>query len=83
MKIPMEDKINFLKKRQDAMPILGFWEEISKYKLINSILLRYNTDIIREWLISDIVINDDKVLLKWFKRDMPLSDEELKDDYGR
>ncbi len=76
-------KVDFLKLKQDSMPILGFWDEARKNTLINAMLLTYRTDIIRDWGISDIVINGDKVLVEWFKRHMPLSDENLKDDYGR
>lgn len=42
----------------------------------------YNTEVIKEWGISDMVINGDKVLLKWFKRHHPLDAEELKKNYG-
>jgi hypothetical protein len=43
----------------------------------------YKTDVIREWHISDLVPNGDKFLIKWHKRYSPLTDEQLKEKYGR
>ena len=45
--------------------------------------LLIKTEIIREWTIVDLVFNGDKALVKWEKRYQPLTDEELKDNYGR
>jgi len=61
----------------------SFWSEDYKRVIIQSIENRYKTDVLKEWGIEDIVINGDKVLLKWYKRHRPLTDEEIKDKYGR
>ena len=61
----------------------GFWAEEYRSLVIKAIESRYKTDIIREYGISDFVSNGDKVLVKWVKRIIPLSDQQLKDDYGR
>lgn len=61
----------------------SFWSEDYKRVIIQSIENRYKTDVLKEWGIEDIVINGDKVLLKWYKRYQPLTDEEIKDKYGR
>lgn len=61
----------------------GFWSESSKRILIKALESDFKTGIIREWYIEDIVINMDKILYKWKKRFEPLTNERLKDEYGR
>lgn len=79
-----EEKIDFLKTIQNNQSTLGvFWDEQYKATILKGIELSYKTEIIREWGIQDIVINGDKVLIQWFKRFQPLTDEYLKDKYGR
>ena len=73
----------FLEVHRERIEILGFWDDTYKSTVIMQIEDMYKTEIIKEWGISDIVINGDKVLLKWFKRHQPLSAEELKKMYGR
>jgi hypothetical protein len=65
------------------MEHLGFWDEAYKTSIINMIENGYKTEVIKEWGISDLVINGDKILLKWVKRYRPLTEEELKEKYGR
>ena len=72
----------FLEIHQKNMEILGFWDEDYKSSLIKHIESRYNQEIIKEWGISDIMVNGDKVLLKWFKRHVNLSREEMIKRYG-
>lgn len=74
---------SFLEIQQDTMETLGFWSEIYKSTLMKNTELMYKTEIIREWGITDIVLNDNKFLIKWDKRVFPLTDEYLKEKYGR
>lgn len=48
-------------------------------EVIKDILMRaYKPELIRNWGISDLTIAPDgKILTKWFKRLVPLNDEEL------
>ena len=78
----MEGK-GFLDLHRELMETLGFWDEDYKASIIRLLESRYNRDIIREWGISDLVINGDKVLFKWYKRPSPLSDEEMIKRYGK
>ena len=73
----------FLDIHKNSMEVLGFWTETYKKILIKTAESMYVAEIIREWCISDIVFNGDKVLLKWNKRYRLLTDEELKDQYGK
>lgn len=60
-----------------------FWCEEKREVLFSQIELRYHTDIIRHWAVVDIISNGDHFLIKWVRRIFPLSDEQLKEDYGR
>ena len=73
----------FLEVLKDKMDVTGVWEEHYRETLIRRMESMYKTEIIRDYFISDLVINGDKVLVKWNKRHLPLSKEDLKDDYGR
>lgn len=75
-------KDSFLKIQQDSMQF-RFWSEEYKNSILKTIEGRFKTEILREWGISDFIPNGDKILLKWYKRHRPLTDEELKDQYGR
>lgn len=77
----MEGK-GFLDLHRELMETLGFWDEDYKASIIRLLESRYKRDIIREWGISDLVVNGDKVLFKWYKRYQPLSDEEMIKRYG-
>lgn len=76
-----EDK-SFLDIQKEKMDVLGFWTEEYRSVMIARIESMYKKEIIRVWGISDIVMNGDKMLLKWYKRHQPLTDEELKEDYN-
>lgn len=73
----------FLEIQKAAMEALGFWTENYRSTLIKQTELMYKTEVIKEWTITDIVMNGDKVLLKWNKRTFALSKEELEKQYGR
>lgn len=78
-----EKEYDFLEIIQESQKIMGFWNEIHKSVLIKTIERTYISEVTRDYGISDIVINSDKVLLKWFKRHQRLSNQELKDNYGK
>lgn len=75
--------MNFIEAHQQGMETLGFWTEEYRRTTMKAMELQYKTEIIREWGITDFVPNGDKILIKWGKRFRPLSDEELKEEYGR
>ena len=68
----MEDKLDFLKLAQDNMTN-EFWNENYKKIIIGMIENGYKKEVTDHWGISDIVINGDKVLLKWYKRINPIT----------
>lgn len=74
---------SFLQIHQENMETLGFWDQQYKSTILLSIEHTYKTEVIREWGVSDMVMNGDKVLVKWYKRHIPLTDTELRDKYGR
>lgn len=73
---------SFLDINKNSMEF-GFWAEGYKSVLIQIIERVYVTEVIRDWYISDVVINEKKYLIKWEKRIRPLTDEELKNKYGK
>ena len=77
------ENLDFLEIHQKSMETLGFWNEAYKKVVIGMIENGYKTEVIKDWCISDLVINGDKVLIKWNKRYRPLTEEELKEKYGR
>ena len=68
----------FIEIHKNRMDLSGFWEEQYKSVLIQSMENMYIKEVIREWGISDIVINGDKVLVKWYKRHIPLTHDDYK-----
>lgn len=67
-----------------------FWTESYLIGLMHAMECRYSTDIIRVQGISDIVVlphdgvhSMRKVLVKWYRRPYPLTDEELLEKWGR
>jgi hypothetical protein len=79
----MEEERTFLDLHKDSMEALGFWTEQYRSTAIIAMESMYKTDVIREWHISDLVPNGEKLLIKWHKRYTPLTDEQLKEKYGR
>ena len=74
---------DFLELKKESMGMLGFWDETNKNVIIHAFECRYNTDILKEWCITDIVPNGNQFLFKWSKRYKPLTKKELKEKYGR
>jgi len=75
--------MNFLETHKEGMKHLGFWAEEYKSSVLRSLELQYSTEVLREWTIVDLTFNGDKALAKWEKRTFPLTDQQLKEKYGR
>lgn len=73
----------FAQSYKDRIDHFGFWEEENKSTIINLIESAYKIEIIKEWGISDLVINSEKVLVKWEKRFRELDDEQLQKRFGK
>ncbi len=78
-----ESEKSFLDVQKEAMEVRGFWTEEYRSTIVKNTELMYNTDIIREWQISDLILTGDKVLIKWIKRIIPFTKQQLKEQYGR
>lgn len=76
------DSNEFVELHKKTLELFGFWGEEYKPSFMRDIESRYHQNIIKEWGISDIIINNDKILLKWFKRHQPLCREEMIKRYG-
>ncbi len=76
-----EKPLDFLEHTKSGMEVLGFWTETYKSVLILQVERSYRRDVVRDWCVSDIVINGDKVLLRWDRRIFPLTEEELDKKY--
>lgn len=74
---------DFLDIHKESMEHNGFWSESYMATIFRQIENAYKTEIIAEWCVSDMVIHNGKVMLKWAKRFNKLSKEELFDKYGR
>jgi hypothetical protein len=59
------------------------WHDMFKSSVVRSIEMQFKTDILRYYCIGDIISCQDKFLVKWVERWVPLSDEELTETYGR
>lgn len=80
----MENKEDeFLKDHITSIEFDGFWKEGYKEIMLSRLLGLYNSDIIRDYFISDLIVRGEKVLLKWTKRFRSLTEQELKEQYGR
>lgn len=75
---------NFLELHKDSLNFDGFWSEISRSLVINTIESYYKREITREWYIADLARteNNKDFLAKWQKRYRPLTDDELISKYG-
>jgi len=81
----MKNKItgdDFCKLHADGMKVLGFWTEEYRATVISALEARYKPEIIRNYRISDFIAHGNKVLVKWQPRHTPLSDQDLKEEYG-
>lgn len=74
---------DFLQGHKDSLERLGFWEEEYRATFISLSESTYKIEILKKWGISDVIMNGDKVLIKWFKRPFELDNEQLMNKYGR
>lgn len=79
----MENNL-LLNSHMEEASVMGFWDETFKTTIIKAVEQRYNNEILTVWGIEDIVmVGDEKAIIKWYKRFIPLTDEDLKNKYGR
>jgi hypothetical protein len=79
----MENNL-LLSLHMEEASIMGFWDETFKTTIIKAVEQRYNNEILTVWGIEDIVmVGDEKAIIKWYKRFTPLTEEDLKNKYGR
>lgn len=79
----MENNL-LLNLHMEEASVMGFWDETFKTTIIKAVEQRYNNEILTVWGIEDIVmVGDEKAIIKWYKRFTPLTDEDLKNKYGR
>lgn len=68
----MSKEINdFLSVHRQAPEQTEFWSEEFRSSVIAHMESWYKPQILQQWKISDVVINGDKVLIKWVKRIIP------------
>lgn len=73
---------DFLKSHQETSAVLGFWNEEYRSVIIKIIERGFKKDVIQYHQLSDVVIQGDKALLRWSRRVLPLTEDQLKNDYG-
>ncbi len=79
-----KEEFDFLKVHVEVVTASEtFWNEQYLSVIMKQIEKIHKTKIIRDYSLNDIVMNGDKVLLKWGKRFRPLSVEELAEDWNR
>lgn len=74
---------DFIESTKKSLEILGFWTEEYKKSILSIIESNTSPEIIRDMYISDLVMNGDKVLIKWNKRLYPLNDDEMEKLFGK
>lgn len=71
----------FSKHHIDSIPINGFWDEVSKHKIIHKLESAYKDEILAKWHISEIVPNGEKFIIKWRPNVIELTSEQIKERY--
>lgn len=73
-----------LEVHKKGLNLLGFWQEEGKSSVIIALMSQYRTDVIRDYMIIDVIVKDNEsFVIKWKKRFKPLSDEELLEKWNR
>lgn len=60
-----------LEIQKEVIETFGFWTEQYKEVVIKHLETMYKEESIKGFRISDIVLNDDTVLIKWSKKFLP------------
>lgn len=68
---------------QEVIPVIGFWADLPKAILPGMIENLYHRGVIRDMMVSDVVVSGGKILIKWDRRHRPLTDQEIKEKYGK
>lgn len=75
--------MDLLEIHKQSLDLTGFWMEEYKGTIIAHIESNYKTVVLKDYYIDDLTIVNNKVLLNWKKRYIPLSHEEIEKKYGR
>ncbi len=62
---------DFLEVHRQTPEQTNFWTEEFRSSVTAFLETWYKPEIIKQWQISDVVINGDKFLIKWSKRILP------------
>jgi len=73
----------FLELQLKSFEHEGFWVNTYRETVLYNIETRYTNDVLKEWTITDILPNKNDFLIKWSKRYIPLTDEEVEEKYNR
>lgn len=77
-------KKSFLEQHKLNIESFGFWDSLPKSTLLFFIEDSFRTEVIREFKVVDIVLNNkDEVMIKWVKRLLPLTDSDLEQIFNR
>lgn len=75
--------MDLLDIHKQSLDLTGFWMEEYKGTIIAHIESNYKTEVLKDYYIDDLTIVNNKVLVNWKKRYIPLSLEEIEKKYGR
>ena len=77
----IKDDDTMLELQVRRIKLSGFWDE-TLMDITRVVESRFKPEIIRIWGISEVkILEKNKLLIKWYPRVQPLTDEELK-EYG-
>ena len=60
-----------------------FYHEHSKEILFRSFETKFTVEILREWFIDDITFKGNNAVIRWVKRHIPLTNDEISRNYGK
>jgi len=77
------EEVDFMSLNMENAKVFGFWREEHVSTILHVYLSYFKTEIIKDYQPVDMVIKGDKVMFKWKKRFEPLTEEEIKREFGR
>lgn len=77
-KMTADDFVGIFKVKAET---LGFWTEQYKATILKILERGFNPNVIKEYGISEIIPHGNEFLIHWYKRIIPLTDEQLKEMY--